>query len=467
MASKVCFRAEAGPEIGLGHLLRCLSLSNHLRGVFEIKFLLNTQTKSILQSIAPETDESSIVVLDDKRDATVQTKELCKQGDILVLDGYQFGPDDVRNFKSAGITVIFIDDLICKQIGADVIINHCGGISPVEFETDPLTVFCLGPEYAMLRPSFLVRPETETIYDVLIGFGGADPSDYTRQTLSKLPENIKVAVLAGPAYAYVEELEALAKTRKGMTLFRNLDPESLVKVMAESKNAILSASVISFEFLAVSHGSLYVIQTVNNQARMFQYLTSAGIARPFEGVLDRNFNSQQIVDGNSAKRLRAVFQSIAIERAANVRRAEAKDMMTVFDWVNDPDVRQQSYHSEPIERDVHKRWYKAAIKDPNMCYFLIEHAGKLVAQIRFNIEGDAAIINYLVDPEHRSKGWGDRVLRLGIRQALLDNAQVNTIKGYVKQGNHASFNSFIKCNFVESATNEYPESVLFTLKIQR
>jgi spore coat polysaccharide biosynthesis predicted glycosyltransferase SpsG/ribosomal protein S18 acetylase RimI-like enzyme len=467
MTAKVCFRAEAGPEIGLGHLSRCLSLFDHLRGAFEIKFILNNTTRSILGKIAPEINESAIAVFDRDRDETEQTKEICGKGDILVLDGYRFTPDDVRSFQSAGIIVVFIDDLICKNLGADVIINHCGGIAPAEFETDPLTVFCLGPEFAMLRPSFLVRPDTTPVYDILIGFGGADPLDFTRQTLSKLPDGNIVAVLAGPAYAHVVELEELAKTRTGMTLFRNLDPESLAKVMAESKNAILSASVISYEFLAVSHGSLYVIQTANNQARMFQFLTSSGIARSFEGTIDKNFRSRQIVDGNSAKRLRAVFQSIAIERSAKVRRAGAEDMMTVFEWVNDPDVRRQSYHSAPIEREVHERWFMATLKDAKVCYYLVEHAGKLVGQIRFNVEKDIAIINYLVDPDHRGQGWGDRVLRLGMRQLRIDQPGVRIINGFVKQDNHASFNSFIKCNFVESATNEYPESVLFTLNIQK
>ena len=78
---------------------------------------------------------------------------------------------------------------------------------------------------------------------------------------------------------------------------------------------------------------------------------------------------------------------------------------------------------------------------------------------------EEAVVGFLVAPDFRGKGWGYRILKLGIKKLISDCPEINLVKGYVKINNEASKKSFIRCNFSESDTDEYPSSVVFTLSL--
>ncbi len=464
MPVNICFATGAGPQIGFGHLSRCLSLAHLLRDLFEVHFVVDENTHSAMTAMGEINEALKVHILKAEQSAAEAISSVCQPGEVVVLDGYEYGEQLISSLRQNKLLVAYIDDMVVTGLSADMFINHCGGIRPEEFKSDPLAFYCLGPEYALLRPAFTDHYDSEISYDVLVAFGGSDPDNQTLKTLTTLDPQFKTAVLLGPAFAFTREIEVHCESKANTKIFKSLGAEQLAVLMAQCKNAVLSASVISYEFLAASHGKLYVIQTADNQTRFYRFLTEQGLARPFRGNFDSSFEPTRALDGHSVRRLRTAFQSLILQNEAIVRIAAPGDVNLVFDWVNDPDVRKQSYHSDPIERSVHEKWFSSASKAPNIRYYIIESAGKAVGQIRFNISKSVATISYLVDPDHRGQGWGDRILRLGVKRLLTTESGISRIVGYVKQDNHASFNSFIKCNFTESATEKYPDSVLFTLK---
>ena len=466
MADYIYFRADASAKSGLGHLMRCVSLANYLESTFKIEFIVSVETKDILDQLLFPFPFKILKNTKDLEREVAYLNSYCRPGSIVVLDGYQFDTNYMNAIRQGGRLLIYIDDKHEIEISADIVINHTGGISKKDFTvTDMLTRYCLGPDYAILRPEFFHRSSAKFEFDVLVSFGGADPDNFTLNTIRGLSKKLKVAILIGPAYSFLKELDEEVRQRPDFFLFKSLNASEVVDLMVKSRRLISSASGTAYEYLAVSKGQLYIKQTAENQSLLFTYLKNSGAALEYTGVFDDKFVSKQIIDGCSGKRILKVFSSLVIEHKAVIRRVKKEDIMTVFNWANDSEVRSQSYNPAPISLEDHEKWFSQRIRDDDTIFYMVFYCEKPVGQIRFDIEDNIAVINYLVSPDYRGEGWGERILRLGIRHLRMEIPDIVLLKGYVKKTNGASVTSFIRCNFVKEDTKEYPDSVEFVLSV--
>ena len=89
----------------------------------------------------------------------------------------------------------------------------------------------------------------------------------------------------------------------------------------------------------------------------------------------------------------------------HIRRAEPRDMRSVFELSNDPVVRANSIHSEPIAWETHVAWFNRAITDPDVAFFVAEtETGGFVGQIRFNRRGGDWVVSISIDSAYRGRG---------------------------------------------------------------
>ena len=153
-----------------------------------------------------------------------------------------------------------------------------------------------------------------------------------------------------------------------------------------------------------------------------------------------------------------------------LRRASESDLLLVFEWINDPIVRNASYQKDPIPIENHSRWFKGKLRDENCFYFILEADGKEAGQIRFDKVDNTFHISYLIAGEHRGKQLGYRILALG-ENALLDqmkDTQEITLAGYVMKKNIASIKAFLFNKYEQEDVNDvqYPDSFRFNKKIK-
>ena len=201
MKPDLYIRADGNAQIGLGHLVRCSALAHMLKNDFNIIFFC----RSIPKSLEQEFNKSGFKVIHIKDDE--EFLESISNDKIVVLDGYNFGLDYQRKVKETGCKLVCIDDLHDRKFVADLIINHTPGITPKDYHAQPYTCFALGPEYALLRPSFLEQTKRgrkiKKIETLLIAFGGADPKGLTKKTLQVALEfNIfkRIIVVTGASF---------------------------------------------------------------------------------------------------------------------------------------------------------------------------------------------------------------------------------------------------------------------------
>lgn len=139
-----------------------------------------------------------------------------------------------------------------------------------------------------------------------------------------------------------------------------------------------------------------------------------------------------------------------------IRKAEIDDLYTVFQWINDPLVRANSFSTEEISLEQHTNWFKNKIKDKNTLYLISEFNNVRVGQVRFEIKNGEYIIGVLLDEKFRGKGFSSKIIQLSIEEFFkTDNS---TIFAYIKNSNFASLSTFHKCGFKEVNSNLELES---------
>src|SRR4051794_2784713 len=94
----------------------------------------------------------------------------------------------------------------------------------------------------------------------------------------------------------------------------------------------------------------------------------------------------------------------------SLRPANADDVEVLFIWANDPVTRAQSFSSDPIPWEGHVAWFSRVLADPDRVIWLLEDRGVPVGSIRFDAEGERAVVSVQISPEHRKRGFGHRLV---------------------------------------------------------
>jgi UDP-2,4-diacetamido-2,4,6-trideoxy-beta-L-altropyranose hydrolase len=251
MKPELFVRADGNPNIGTGHLVRCISLAHMLKAEFEITFYC----KECPESFEEELMEHVFGLIKIRNEE--QFFDELDSNTIAVLDGYNFDTAYQRKVKDKGCKLVCIDDLHNKEFLADLIINHAPGVSENDYKTPSYTIFALGPEYALLRPAFLDQAKKQRLIikveTVMICFGGSDPRDLTQYVLKvilEFEEFKKIIVITGSEFNPSGEFKLLIKSDKRIDYRFSLNEKQMLTTMLEAELAIVPASGIIFEVLA-------------------------------------------------------------------------------------------------------------------------------------------------------------------------------------------------------------------------
>lgn len=133
-----------------------------------------------------------------------------------------------------------------------------------------------------------------------------------------------------------------------------------------------------------------------------------------------------------------------------LRAATIEDMDILFEWANDPLVRNNSFSSEQILYEEHKEWYTNLMERKDRKQYIYEYENEPVGQIRLSIDGDTAEIGYSICASKRGMGHGKNMLQLLYNQVLVDFPEVKKLVGKVKVDNVASQKAFLDMGYQEN-----------------
>lgn len=263
----VRLRADASTAIGVGHVMRSLTLGAELvrRGALV----------SLASDAAP--DELRGRALD--HGIAVVAADGGPPADLTVVDGYHLGAELERLVRLPGLVAVIDDNAELSTSGVDVVLNQNAHAHDVTYPSADPSRYLLGLEYALVRADVRAaargRGKADTA-TVLIVLGGSDPTQLTRRLATAVVQHTDLGVVVGigPANPDRPALEELAGAEPRV----EIDPGDLTAAYRDADIAIIGAGSTMWE---VAHVGIPAIALVvaDNQA------AASGVAAT-HGVVD-------------------------------------------------------------------------------------------------------------------------------------------------------------------------------------
>ncbi|MEH2258806.1 UDP-2,4-diacetamido-2,4,6-trideoxy-beta-L-altropyranose hydrolase [Nostoc sp.] len=472
------FRVDASTQIGTGHLMRCLALAQAWQNTEkQAIFLMSNSVPTLEQRLLSE--GIKVVHLsvpwgsiEDARETTSFARQL--DANWLVADGYHFGAEYQRVIKDAGLSLLFIDDYAhADHYYADMVLNqNIYAHEGLYANREPYTQLLLGLKYALLRREFWQwrgwERETPTIArKVLVTLGGSDPDNVTLKVIKALQlvelDVLETVVVVGGSNPHYEQLQSASlDSRFPIHLKRNVT--NMPELMAWADVAIASGGSTSWELAFMGLPSI-VLVLADNQRAIAQKLDEMGVsiylgwhedvsvAEIGSAVTDLLIvahtrveitrRGQKLVDGEGSKRVLRNLET----KLLKLRCACREDCRLLWEWSNDPEVRAVSFCTKSIPWKDHIQWFQSRLYSQNSIFYIgVDINDVPIGQIRYDIEGDKAIISISIDKKFRYQGYSQNLINLGCKQIFFDY-KIKRIYAYIKPDNKVSIKAFDKAGF--------------------
>ena len=482
---EILFRANGSSKIGLGHLYRTIALASILKNDFKAFFLVSKDSivSPLINANFPYDFIPSHLEIEDEPD-WINSQFI--ESEIIVLDGYNFSEKYQIRLRGLNKKVVFIDDLIKGVQKADVVINHSPGAFLEKYKTESYTKLALGLNYAILREPFLEEIlkkgfTKSKIHSIFISFGGSDFQDFTYRSVINLV-NIdfltEINVLVGAGYQH-KELFAINDER--LKIYRNIDAEAIVDIMKKCDLALASASTVCMELAALKK-PVILGYYVENQKNLYDGFVkrnavfSIGDLRKFDFVKLQEFVTE--INGTNelsmvSNRLISMFRTYSKDnligifkfKDLEIENANETHLHFTFNLSNDEQVRLNSYNSNTISFEEHKKWFNIQLNNDDVIHYIVYFLNVPIGQVRFSIKEDHAIIGISILPEYRGKGLAKKSLSMAVKKYFLTNKK--PIHAYIKMSNLASTSLFEKAGFKRIKQCEIEGFDSFVYKIDR
>lgn len=333
-------RADASATIGVGHVIRCLSLAHAavehgLQPVFVSRGLGGVAAERVRAA------GFRVVELADgiaPREDAVATSVAGGGRAVVVVDHYGLGAE-WWEFVAHRHPLAAVDDIGRSDLGrhCHLVLNQNVAASADWYDGD--TELLLGCAYAMLRPPYvearrsLSREHPDVVRNLLLTMGGADPFGITGRLVGALREvapDTRLTVVQGPAVRPEDSpAQAVADDPRAELL---VAPSDLVAPMLAADLALTAGGSTCYELAALGLPAA-TLELAQNQAGICRGMAEAGAsvflgersevtdaelaARVDELVHDRDWRQRAsaaglaLVDGRGAERVAGRLRALA------------------------------------------------------------------------------------------------------------------------------------------------------------
>lgn len=250
----ILIRADANEVVGTGHIMRCLSLANAFNEIGEevVFCTADHRADNLIRGkgykvICLDSDWTEL-----KEDGIVHVAEDLKPGLILV-DSYYITEEYMHKLRKAAPTA-YIDDMNSHCWDVDYLINY--NIYADNFDYSAYrksgTELLMGPRYAPLRSEFKGIPKRivkETVTDILVSAGGADPERITEKIIQDIcpgERTIRFHFVVGALNPRINDIKKLQEDN----IILHINEKNMSALMNSCDIAISAAGTTLYELCA-------------------------------------------------------------------------------------------------------------------------------------------------------------------------------------------------------------------------
>lgn len=306
---KIAFRVDAAPHMGLGHVMRCLSLSKVMRqrgwrthfitrcsdAIDYSMFDIPREYLHFLPDLSFQfnREDPSSWLGDVVHEDAEQTKAILQRlrVDHLCVDHYAIDAVWEGAVAKQGRVLLAIDDIFNRQHETSILVDQNFGRLPQHYSdlVGENTKLLLGSQYAIIREEFCdLRDENVAVgqkrlghRSIVISLGGVDFENHTLSFAVMLLssadfDDYVLHLIVTDANPYKEDLKALvAGNSDRCRLF--VSPSNYARLVQESQFVIGAAGSSSWERCCLGKATALCV-FAENQRPICENLASAGAA---------------------------------------------------------------------------------------------------------------------------------------------------------------------------------------------
>ncbi|OPJ63287.1 UDP-2,4-diacetamido-2,4,6-trideoxy-beta-L-altropyranose hydrolase [Clostridium oryzae] len=280
----IAIRADGGKTIGMGHIMRTLTLAKELRVKGNDVFYICKAEDELINKASKE--ESLFYVGIEKIEMEGFAVKFIRQNriedicdvnaDLLITDSYavdtQYFDLTKTHFK---ITAYIDDENKLDYFNVDFIINQNAGAEAFNYNVNKNTKLLLGSPFVMLRDEFRNADEKKIntkVKDIMFTIGGSDFNHITEALIPAFNHmNYNFHIVVGAAFENTETLKDIAA--KNIKLYFNAN---MSEVMKKCDIAISACGTTLYELSSLGVPAIGIV-IADNQVRLADKLNELGV----------------------------------------------------------------------------------------------------------------------------------------------------------------------------------------------
>ena len=307
------FRVDASPEIGIGHLMRCLTLADALRdrgaqchflsrghpGPYTDRVIRAGHGVHALKSgarrspAAPSGPGHAAWLGTDWRADAEEVRDILAsiEPDWLVVDHYALDEAWERLVRPRCRRIAVIDDLVDRPHDCDLLLDQTLGRAPEAYRSlvpERCELFTgashalLRREFAELRAASLARRSAQpSLRNLLVTMGGIDQANATERVLEALarcalPTDCRITVVMGASAPWLDSVRARASSMPWPARVL-VDVTDMATLLSETDLSIGAPGTTSWERCCLGVPALLLV-LAENQRHNASALEAAGAA---------------------------------------------------------------------------------------------------------------------------------------------------------------------------------------------
>jgi len=501
---KFVFRVDSAFRMGIGHLMRCLTLANKLKENHEVHFISRPHLGHNLEIVKSANIKTHILPLpgkdisDEENESlwlgttvdcdakqTNSMLQLIKDVDYLVVDHYGIDKGWHQQVRPFCKHIIVIDDLANRDFDCDILLDQTYGrkVKEYKFRVPNHCAVFTGSKFTLLRDEFKqlrdnaisARAKYRRTTNILVSLGGSDPNnigpliiDWLIKLKSKIAK-LSVTVVAN---------NICATQYKNIPNDNNSDWLKLIgyskdmsTLMLDADIAIGAAGATAWERCCLGLPTLTIV-TANNQITVNEQLANEKAIIPlghYKDLCYEKFTNQlenlikddnlyktlvsncfHCIDGEGANRFLQVLLHSG-STTVTLTKANIDDCKAIFDWQKKANVRKYMRNSKPVDWQEHVSWFNNTLKSKFVFLYLIKFYGLDAGTLRLDKQSDNSWEISIVTAPHLQ---GNKIAYQAIK-VIPEAYRHHKIIAEVHPENIASHKLFAKAGFKKTSDTNY------------
>jgi UDP-2,4-diacetamido-2,4,6-trideoxy-beta-L-altropyranose hydrolase len=252
---------EGGGKAGMGHISRCLSLSQAFHSLgFSATMIVSGE--GLTQKVFADTN----YILLDWIHKEAEVLSMIHHSDLLIIDSYICPPDLYQKLATGSLTTAYIDDDIRLDYPEGVVINGVMCAEKFSYPAKTNTTYLLGHQYSFLRKAFWEVPGkliNKEVRSVMITCGGNDENGLSYRILKSILAQYPTLHIS--VILKNRETRHLSFYEEHATVLTDLSALEMRQVMIDADIVITASGQTTYELCRTGTPFIPIITADNQQ----------------------------------------------------------------------------------------------------------------------------------------------------------------------------------------------------------